>query len=146
MEEQQQEPSDQEVEQLVQAIAANAHSPDDKENTFTFLKAVATAGDTTKTGNLRDDKDINELGLPKHPVRTNKSLSHISKSIMGNEYFAQFFEKEAEIVTSTSLARHGFLTNLAVLMKREIKDATPKSQTVNKGWFKPKNNPQPQGV
>lgn len=126
------------LERLSEAIQGNVQPSDQKNNVFEFLNAVATAKDTTKTGYLRDDKDLNEVGIPKYPVRTFHSLALISDKIMGNDYFKEFFEKEAEIITKTSLSRNAKLLSLAVLQKREVADVSRKPIIKNKGWFKPK--------
>lgn len=143
------EMSDQEViERLADAMKDSSMSPEEKQNIFTFLTKVATTHDTTKTGYLRDDKDLNEVGIPKLPVRTFHSLALIAEEIMNNKFFSDYFKKEAEIVSKTSLARDGFLTKLAVIQKREVADVTPqRGKGENKGWFKKRQQPQgqPQG-
>jgi|TARA_R100000750_G_C2338747_1_gene93255 hypothetical protein len=131
---------DEVIMKVAEAMRGNASSPEDKQSVFAFLNAVATAEDTAKTGYLRDDKDLNEVGIPKLPVRTFHSLAIIADQIMGNQYFKSYFEKEAEIVTKTSLSRNAKLLSLAVLQKREIADVTKKGGGENKSWFKPKTN------
>jgi len=136
---------DEAIMKIAEAMKGNAISPEEKQNVFTFLNNVAMARDTSKVGFLRDDADLNEVGIPKLPVRTFHSLALVSRDIMNNEYFATFFEKEAEIVSKTSLSRGGFLTKLAVVQRREIADISPsKRRKENKSWFK-KKQPQEQG-
>ena len=137
------EEDDEALQRLAYAMRGNASSPDEKQSVFAFLNAVATAGDTTKTGYLRDDKDLNEVGVPKLPVRTLHSLALISSEIMNNDYFRNYFEKEAEIVTKTSLSRNAKLLSLAVLQKKEVADVTPKERKPSKSWFKSKNDATP---
>jgi len=139
MDVQQEEANEEEViQRLSEMMAGNANSPDEKHNVHTFLFNVSKADDTTKVGNLRDDKELNELGVPKLPVRSYKEMALISEKIMGNEWFSNYFKDAAEIVTSTSLSRTGFLTNLAVVQRREVADVTKRRVQVNKGWFKGK--------
>lgn len=112
----------------------NAPTQEDKQSVHTFLFNVATAGDTTKTGNLRDDKDMNELGIPAHNVRGSLELARISDLIMDNEVFSEWFKKEAEETLATSLSREGFLVKSATTTTKQISDMTRRKK-VNKGWF-----------
>lgn len=135
MGEQEEQLTDDEKEALKQYLAGyGMPQAEEKHTVHTFLHKVATSDDTTKLGFLRDE----EIGIPKHPIRTFKNLSLISNKIMDNPYFKEFFESEAEIVTSTSLSREGKLLNLAVITRRQVEDVT-KPRKENKGWFKPKN-------
>ena len=132
---------DEVIKKIAEAMKGNVMSPEEKQNVFTFLHNVAITKDTTKTAFLRDDKDLNEVGVPKLPVRTYHSLALVASDIMNNTYFADYFKKEAEIITSTSLSREGFLTKLAVVQRREIADVTStKKRKSSKGWFKPKTS------
>jgi len=134
MEDAEQEMTEDEMaEKIARALTNNAPIPDDKQTVHTFLHNVATAKDTTKTGYLTEE----EIGLPKLPIRACKNLSLVSDAIMDNPYFAEYFMREGEIVTSTSLSRNAKLLSLAVLQKREIADVT-KKKTENSGWFKKK--------
>ena len=110
-----------------------AQVPEDKHTLHTFLFRIATSDDTTKTGNLTND----ELGNPEFPVRSYKSFALWSDKVIRNKYLKEYFEKESEDTTSTSLSRDGFLDKLAVLTKKELADTT-KKQTVNRGWFRRK--------
>lgn len=122
-----------EIEEL-QTYLGGAPMPEEKYNHHAFLHKVATAKDTTKLGYLKDE----ELGVPKHPVRTMKNLALISDKILDNPYYQEFFEAESEIVTATSLSREGKLLELSVTDKREVRDTT-KKPVENKGWFKKKD-------
>ena len=126
------------IRRIAEATSGTAGVLDEKHNVHKFLFSVATSDDTTKTGYLRDDKDLNEIGIPKYPIRAYKSLALISEKIMNNDYFKNYFEAESEIITSTSLSRQGKLINLAVLQKREVADTTKFSRTPVKSWFKKK--------
>ena len=108
--EEQAEISDEEaILKIAEAMKDNASVVDEKNNVHTFLHNVAIADDTTKLGNLRDDKDINELGLPQFSVRGSKELARIARSIIGNEEIAAYFDKVSEDTLATSLSREGFL-------------------------------------
>jgi len=136
-----QEMSDDEaLRRIAEVMAGNAPTPEDKQSVHTFLHNVAIARDTTKLGYLRDDKEINELGTPRNPIRTYKGMALIASMIMGNDYFEDYFEKEAEILTATSLSRDAKLIELAILQRREIADVTKRKITPNKGWFKKKGS------
>ena len=70
---------------IAQAMKDNAPIQDEKANVHTLLRDVILAKDSTKVGNLRDDKELNELGIPKHTVRGCKELARISDKIMKND-------------------------------------------------------------
>lgn len=106
-----------------------------KQNVHSFFTNIIKTKDTTKTGNLTSE----ELGLPSLPVRTYKELALFSKDIYNDKSWADFFDKMAEIQTSTSLSKDAILLRLSVTQKKELADVTPKGKKVNKGWFKKKN-------
>lgn len=132
---------DEVIKKIAEAMQGNAPSPEEKQNAFTFIHAIATSDDTKKTGYLKVDKELNELGIPELPLRTYHSLAIISDKIMNNDFFRDYFLAEGESVTATSLSREGFLAKLAILQKREIKDTTPKPRKPSSSWFKPKERP-----
>ena len=99
-----------------------------------FLNKVATSEDTTKTGNLKDE----ELGYTRFSLRSYKELALASEKLCQNDTWADYFKKKGEILTATSLSRNGFLTNLAVIQRRQIEDMNATPAKENKGWFKPK--------
>ena len=111
---------------------------EEKHNTHTFLHEVSTSKDTTKTGNLTSE----EVGLAKLPLRCLKELEVISKELVDDDIWAGIFQKEAEIVTATSLSKDAKLINLAVVTRKEIGDVT-KPRVENKSWFKKKEQPAP---
>ena len=119
---------------IAQAMKGEAPTSDEKQNVHTFLFNVATSNDTTKTGNLQVDKDINELGVPQYTVRGAKEMALISNMIMDNEYFAKYFEIDAENTLATSLSREGFLVKQGTTQTKFVGDVT-KRRKVNKGWF-----------
>jgi hypothetical protein len=127
----------QEMEAVYQYLnqSQGAPVPEDKHNVHTFLFRVATSEDTTKVGYLKDE----EVGIPKHPVRGFKEFALISSDIISNKFMSDYFEKESEIVTSTSLSRDGFLVNKATEQVRKIADVT-KVRKQNKGWFSKKSD------
>lgn len=110
-------------------------APEEKYNVHLFLHRVATASDTTKIGFLGD----NEVGIPQYPTRALKTFAIIASDIIGNEHIANYFNKESEIVTSTSLSKQGFLVKQATTQTRHIGDVT-KLRKKNKGWFSKKED------
>lgn len=126
-------------EQAIMKIAAamkdNAPAQEEKQNVHTFLFNVVTAKDTTKIGNLRDDKDYNELGFPNWTVRGSLDMARISGMVMDNPFFEGYFKQAAEDALATSLSRKGFLVLQASTSTKQIVDAT-KRRKINKGWFK----------
>ena len=122
---------------IAAAMKDNAPSQEEKQNVHTFLFNVVTAKDTTKIGNLRDDKDYNELGFPNWTVRGSLDMARISGMIMDNPFFEGYFKQAAEDALGTSLSRNGFLVKQASLQTKQIVDATRRKKT-NKGWFSKK--------
>ncbi len=119
---------------IANAMKGNVGAQDEKANVHIFLRKVVEEADTTKIGNLEVDKDLNELGLPEHTVRGSKDMALIADKIMNNNYFKEYFEKEAENTLATSLSRNGFLVRQATLQTKQIADIT-KRRKINKGWF-----------
>lgn len=120
----------QEAQELQQYLSAGAPAPDEKHNIHKFLSEVATSEDTTKTGYL----DKEEVGTPTHPTRTYKSLALTADKIMGNSFLKDFFNAEAEILSSTSLSKDAKLLEVAITSTRQLGDVTKKAKP-NKGWF-----------
>ena len=135
----QEQMSDEEIASMIQKLAGTTPLPEEKHNVYTFLTNVAISQDTTKIGNLTPD----ELGMPSLPLRSDKSLALWSIKVMDNPFFDDFFNSEAEITTSTSLSKNGFLVDRAVLQRREIADIT-KPKKENKGWFHKKDTKEEQ--
>jgi len=129
--------STEEKEELYKYIAQSqaAPMPEEKYNVHLFLHRVATSEDTTKIGNLKEE----EVGVPKHPIRAFKEFALISEKIIGNDYIADYFKKESEIVTSTSLSKDGFLVRQATVQTKLLGDIS-KTRRENKGWFKKKDD------
>ena len=124
-----------EQEQFQELIKAyGTPNPEEKHNQHVFLSKVATSDDTTKTGFLTNE----ELGYTRFSERSYKEMALAARNLQLNDLWADYFDKKAEILTATSLSRNGFLTNLAVIQRRQIEDM---NQVVkeNKGWFKPKD-------
>ena len=125
----------QEQEQLVEAMKAyGTPVPEEKHNVHVFLNKVATSEDTTKTGNLKDE----ELGVTRFSLRSYKEMALCSEKLCNDDMWAEFFKKKGEILTATSLSRGGFLTQLAVIQRRQIEEIKQERKE-NKGWFKSKD-------
>ena len=111
-------------------------NPEEKHNQHVFLSKVASSEDTTKTGFLRDD----ELGFTRFSLRSYKEMELAARSLQLNDTWANYFQKKGEILTATSLSRNGFLTNLAVIQRKQIEDMNLSEQRKeNKGWFTKKD-------
>ena len=122
---------------IAQAMKDNAPTQDEKHNINTFLFNVAQAEDIQKIiklGNLRDDKELNELGLPRWNVRGGLEMAMISDKIMGNQFFKEIFETSVKDTTSSSLSREGFLVRQASTQTKNVADVT-KRRKINRGWF-----------
>ena len=134
-EKQEEEMTDEEaLMKIASAMGKNAPTAEDRQSVHQFLHNVATADETKKVGNLRDDKDMNELGLPVHSVRGSLEMARIADKIMNNKFFKEYFEAEAEDILATSLSREGFLVRQATTQTKNVADIT-KRRKINKGWF-----------
>lgn len=136
--EKQDETSDEEaLIKLASIMKDNATTQEEKQNIHTFLNGVVEATDTKKVANLRDgdDGNLDELGIPSFSVRGSLDMALISEKIMDNDYFKEYFEKEAENTLATSLSRKGFLIRQATVKTTQVADIT-KKRKINKGWFK----------
>jgi len=120
--------------ELEKAIKGNVGVSDDKQSLHQFLHNVATAEVTTKVGNLRDDKDLNELGNPVHHVRASLEMARICDKIIENEYLRDYFLAEAEETLATSLSRNGFLVIQATTQTKKVADIT-RRRKINRGMF-----------
>jgi len=123
--------SDKEAEEILRTFG------DTKQTLHSFLTNIVKADDTIKLGNLTEE----ELGSPKLPVRTYKELALFSEEIADDQGWADYFNKMSEIQTSSSLSKGALLARLAVTLKKELADVTPKHKK-NKGWFKKSDSPE----
>ena len=139
MSEQEELTDEEAIMKIAAAMKDNTPSLEDKQSVHAFLNNVATAEITTKVGNLRDDKEMNELGSPTHNVRGSLEMARISDKIMDNKFFKDYFKAEAEETLSTSLSRDGFLVRQATTSTKNVADVTKRRQ-INKGWFGSKKN------
>jgi len=123
---------------IAQAMKDNNTSiPDDKHNVHTFLFNVIQAEDidrVSKVGNLRDDKDMNELGNPAWNVRGALAMATDSDLLMNNNFFKEYFEASANQTLSTSLSREGFIIKQATTQTKQVADVT-RRRKINKGMF-----------
>lgn len=134
-------------EEVIMKIASqmkdSAPTQEDKANVHSFLQKVAEAPDNLKTGYLREDKEVNEIGYPEYHVRGLQDLGRISGLIMNNPYFESYFRGELQDVVASSLSREGFLIKQATTTTKQVADAT-KRRIIKKGWLG-KENVQEQG-
>ena len=124
----------------IAAAMKDTPSVEDKQNVHTFLLNVVQADNpvkVSKLGNLRDDKEMNELGKPIWNVRGSFGMALIADKIMDNVYFKEYFEQDAMITLNTSLSREGFLIKMATTNTKQLVDAT-RRRKYNTGMFKKK--------
>jgi len=122
---------------IAQAMKDNAPTQEDKHNVHTFLTNVVKEEGiehSSKIGNIRDDKDMNELGVPEWNVRGCLEMAKISDKIIGNNFFKEYFEASAINTLGTSLSREGFLIRQATTTTKAVADVTKRRKT-NKGMF-----------
>jgi len=134
----QSELSDEEaIAKIAEAMKGNAPTQEDKQNVHTFLINVVQAENISKiskVGNIRDDKEINELGIPRWNVRGALEMARISDKLMDNSFFKEYFESQAVNTLNTSLSREGFLIKQATTITKHVADTT-KRRKINKGMF-----------
>ncbi len=131
---QEQEMTQEQAEEYIKSLGI-APVPEEKHSVHSFLHKVATADDTTKLGNLKEE----EVGLPKLPLRTYKELALFCEEIANMKYFSNYFNKKGEILTSTSLSKEALLLKLAVVIRKEQSQIL-KMPKQNKGWFRKKQS------
>lgn len=129
--------SPEEIEKIEQALDAyGAPKQEEKYSVHAFLNKVRVSSDTIKTGNLTAD----EVGNAELPIRPLKLYELMANVLCDDDTLSEFFKKEAEIVTSTSLSKDAKFINLAVMTNRNfnIRNTQGQTQSQNKGWFKSK--------
>jgi len=129
--------SEDEIAERLLQLVGTTPTPDERQNVHSFLHNVAIAKDTTKTGFL----SIEELGMPRLPLRTYKELALFCNEVADMSYFSDYLKAKGEILTSTSLSKEAKLLTSAIstVQKREMADTT-KPRKQNRSWFKPKQN------
>ena len=129
------EPTNEEMWKALSDSGQSFPLAEEKYNVHLFLHRVATSDDTTKVAFLKEE----EVGVPLNHVRGLKEFALISSDIIGNEFFRDYFLKESENITATSLSREGFLVKQATTQTKRLADIT-KPKKENKGWFNKKDN------
>lgn len=126
---------------IAEAMKDNPTAQEDKQNIHSFLINVIQTEDVdkvTKVGNLRDDKEVNEIGLPQWNVRGALAMGRISDMLMDNPFFEEYFNRQAKETTGTSLSREGFILRQATTQNKNVADVT-RRRKINKGMFGKKN-------
>jgi len=126
-------------EEILKLASAMKDAPaqEDKHNIHSFLMNAVKEEEITKVariGNLKDDKDLNELGIPRWNLRGCLEMKRISEQLMNNPFFAKWFEESAKEILITSLSREGFLVRQATTQTKQVADIT-KRRKINKGMF-----------
>ena len=122
---------------IAKAMSDGTTTQDEKQNVFTFLTNVIQIDEidkVTKLGNLKDDKVINELGLPQWNVRGALGMARISDMLMNNSFYKEYFERQAWETLASSLSREGFAIKQATISTKQVVDAT-RRRKINKGMF-----------
>jgi hypothetical protein len=103
--------------------------PISKDSIFKFFRQILSSDDSTKTSNLTNE----EIGRLLLSVRSYKELGVMCKSMGNWDKVADYMNQKAEIISSTSMGRKGFLAQLFVTqIKKEQKLQAPVEK---KGWF-----------
>lgn len=91
--------------------------PEKKESWFKFLREIINRTDSKKLGNVEKP----ELGLPDVPIRGAFDIAHFART-QGLEAVANYLDTKAYTTLETSLAKKGFLIQMAVTqIKKEQK-------------------------
>lgn len=126
---------------IAQAMKDNAPDSEEKHNVHGFLHKVVQSDNierAMRTGNLRDDDELNELGIPRWNVRGALEMARISSKLMNNKFFKEYFEAQAMETLGTSLSRNAALLGFATTKTNQVADIT-KRRKINKGMFGHKN-------
>ena len=138
----QEEISDEEaIMKIAAAMKDNPSLQEERQNIHTFLTNVVQTEQVdklSKVGNLRDDKELNELGVPRWHVRGGLEMARISEKIMNNDFFKKYFEAQVSETLASSLSREGFLIRQGTTQTKQVADVT-RRRKVNKGWFGKEN-------
>jgi hypothetical protein len=133
-----QEMSDEEaIMKIAGAMKDSGTTQDERHNIHTFLTQVVNTEEidrVSKVGNLRDDREINELGIPDWHVRGALKMSRISDKVMDNDFFKEYFDSQARETLATSLSREGFIIRQGTTSTKQVADIT-KRRKVSKGFL-----------
>jgi len=103
--------------------------PKDKEHILKIFRDILETSDSRKVGNLTES----ELGKLRLPVRPYFELAAYAES-EGLDKVALYLADKAEIISSTSMSKLGFLVKMLVTqIKKEQKIGEPKKK--KKKWF-----------
>lgn len=116
-------------------VQQKSPNPEEKHNVHKFISDVAKSQDTTKTGNLSEV----ELGITSYSERSFKKMQLDCIKLAADDDWADYMGKSAEVLSSTSLSKYGFLDKLAIVQRRELADMSEQPKKENSGWFKKKD-------
>ncbi len=92
---------------------ANVPTQKQKDDLFSLFGKVWRAKDSSKVANLSNQ----ELGMLPMSVRANQYLALLGKTFKHKD-LENFFQAQAEIITSTSASKKGWFTELFVSQKK----------------------------
>ena len=84
-----------------------------KDDLFSLFWKMVNKADSSKIANLSKQ----ELGMLNLPVRDCQKIALLANTL-GHKGFAKFFSAQAEIISSTSLSKGGFLPQIVVTSRR----------------------------
>ena len=123
---------DQMLNQLQQEEADTSYMIPDtnqQESHYKFFREILKSGDSRKVGNLKSD----ELGKLNIAVRHLHELSAYCKT-ENFDRVADYFTNLAEITSSTSMSRNGFLLNTLVTQIKKQQNLTGATESKPKWW------------
>jgi len=115
-----------------QDLFGNYPAQKEKDSIFTFFKhLISPKISTLRVGNIDPSK---ELGMLQFSVRTNQYLKLVGETL-GDDDFAKFWGDQSEIITSSSMAKKGWLPELVVSQKRFASRTVRPIRTESKGFL-----------
>lgn len=132
------EVTDEEIEKLEEDLkkleskdsSYGSPSASQKDNLFRFFRKILTTKDTTRIGNLKPE----ELGLSKLGVRHYQELANYAE-VEGLDLVKDYFMNRSNIVTSTSMSKKGFWSQLFVTNIKKQETKTLEAAKEKKKWF-----------
>ena len=114
-----------------QDLFGNYPAPKEKDSIFTFFKHLVGIKDTTRVSNIDPSK---ELGMLQFSIRTNQYLALVG-DVCGDADFADFWRGQSQIITSTAMAKKGWLVEVPQSQRRMTSRTVRPIRTESKGFL-----------
>jgi hypothetical protein len=114
-----------------QDLFGNMPPQREKDSVFTFFKHLVGIKDTTRVSNIDPSK---ELGMLQFSIRTNQYLALVG-DVCGDADFADFWRGQSQIITSTAMAKKGWLVEVPQSQRRMTSRTVRPIRTESKGFL-----------